>query len=112
MVIVQVIMFIIIVLSSYWAYYFTGMTTGLVALVGPTLAWFAGAGLKGALRSSALSEQLGGTILTLMFAFAAYWMIHYTGFHISHMGISLDGEWWALICFIIGMLGWQHRYRL
>jgi len=47
-----------------------------------------------------------------MFAFAAYWMIHYTGFQISHMGISLDGKWWALICFIIGMLGWQHRYRL
>jgi len=110
MIIVTIIMFIIILASTYWAFYVSNPTVALAALFGPLLAWFAGAGLKGSLRAGPMSQQLGGTILTLILGFFAYWIVSASGFELNHSNVRIDGEWWAGICFIIGMLGWSHRY--
>lgn len=113
MVIIQIIMFLIILVASYWAYALTGnILTALAALFGPIIAWFAGAGLKGSLQAGPVSQQLGGVILTLLFGGFAYWILHASGYNIKLGGIRIDGELWGGICFIIGMLGWRHRYIL
>jgi len=79
-----------------------GIYPGIAGIVGPTLSWFAAAGLKGSLMVGATPQKLAGLGLAGAFLAVGIGLVYHSGYWVEIFGYQLSGISWCIIGFIVG----------
>jgi hypothetical protein len=77
---------------------------GVAGLIGPTLCWFAGSGLKGSLLVGTRSQKLGGLGAAVVFLIIGVGLVYHSGYWVSIFGYDLSGVAWSAIGLAAGFL--------
>jgi hypothetical protein len=77
---------------------------GVAGLIGPTLCWFAGSGLKGSLLIGTGSQKLGGLVAAIVFLIIGLGIVYHSGYWVSIFGYALSGIAWSAIGLAAGFL--------
>lgn len=85
---------------------------GIAGLVGPTLCWFAGSGLKGSLSVGTGSQKLGGLAAAIVFLIIGFGVVYHSGYWVSIFGYELTGVAWCAIGLVAGFLLTKKKYVL
>lgn len=77
---------------------------GIAGLIGPTMCWFAGSGLKGSLLDGTGSQKLGGLAAAIVFLIIGFGVVYHSGYWVSIFGYELAGIAWSAIGLAAGFL--------
>ena len=99
MTLITVLYFIIVLVTVITSYGNTGLSVTISGLVAPILSWVGGTWMRGSFYSN--KKILGLAIGLVSLGISAAW-ISYTGFHVTIYDISVEGELWVFIGFVIG----------
>jgi hypothetical protein len=85
---------------------------GIAGLIGPTICWFAGAGLKGSLLVGTGSQKLGGLATAIVFLVIGFGVVYHSGYWVSIFGYDVTGVAWCAIGLAAGFLFTKKKYAL
>ena len=88
------------------------MYPGIAGLVGPTLCWFAGSGLKGSLLVGTGSQKLGALATAIVFLIIGFGVVYHSGYWVSIFGYDLNGVAWCAMGLVAGFLFTKKTYAL
>ena len=75
---------------------------GIAGIVGPTLCWFAGSGLRGCFFVGNSSEMFAGLGAAIVFVAVGIGIVYHSGYWIGLFGYELTGVTWCLIGLLLG----------
>ena len=78
-----------------------------VALSGiacPILAWFGGAGMRGALAIGDSKQKIAGLVMGIIFLAISLFWINTTNYWIALFGTSISGPVWCGLGFVVGFI--------
>lgn len=85
---------------------------GIAGLIGPTMCWFAGSGLKGSLLVGTGSRKLGGLAAAIVFLVIGFGVVYHSGYWVSIFGHKLTGVAWSAIGLAAGFLFTRKNHAL
>src|SRR4030095_8009496 len=83
---------------------------GIAGMIGPTLCWFSGSGLKGSLMVGTRNQKIGGLVAAIAFACVGIGIVYHSGFWIGLFGAELSGPAWCAIGLILGFLATKREH--
>ena len=77
----------------------------IIALfIAPLISWWGGSGMRGSFNIGNKAQKIGGFISGLVFLMiGVFWMWYVKAYVLTH-GYYLNGEEWAIIGFLIGLI--------
>ena len=94
---VQYIYILLTVAMGIAAIFKGAVYPGIAGLIGPTMCWFAGSGLKGSLLVGTGSQKLGGLATAIVFLVIGFGVVYLSGYWVSIFGYDLTGVAWCAI---------------
>ena len=70
----------------------------------PILAWFGGAGMRGALAIGDSKQKIAGLVMGIIFLAIGLIWINSTNYWITLFGTSISGPVWCVIGFVVGFV--------
>ena len=109
---VQYIYILLTVAMGIAAIFKAAVYPGIAGLIGPTMCWFAGSGLKGSLLVGTGSQKLGGLATAIVFLVIGFGVVYHSGYWASILGYDLTGVAWCAIGLVAGFLFTKKTYAL
>lgn len=101
---IQFIYMILTVVMAIAAIVKGAVYPGIAGLIGPTLCWWAGSGLKGSLLVGTATQKLGGLASAIAFLIMGFGIVYHSGYWVSLFGYDLTGVSWCAIGLATGFL--------
>jgi hypothetical protein len=77
---------------------------GAAGLIGPTLCWWAGSGIRGSFMVGTSGQKIGGLVAGAIFASVGLSLLYYSGYWVRLFSVELDGIAWGLLGLAIGFV--------
>tara|TARA_B100000242_G_scaffold208438_1_gene151378 strand:- start:230 stop:583 length:354 start_codon:yes stop_codon:yes gene_type:complete len=108
---VQYIYIILALVSGISAFFNTSISIAVSGLIAPLIAWAGGSGLRGSLYGNS-KQKLFGIIFGIIFLLLSSFWVNKTGYIVFLFDITLSGNLWVLIGFIVGLIFTTKKHYL
>ena len=101
---VQFFYIIVSVFAGITAFGSSGFAVAISGALSPIIAWFGGAGMRGALFAEESNQKITGMVAGAVFLMISLFWINYTGYWIALFDISISGPMWSGFGFAVGFV--------
>tara|TARA_B110000971_G_C20035620_1_gene514000 strand:+ start:4226 stop:4588 length:363 start_codon:yes stop_codon:yes gene_type:complete len=101
---VQFFYIVVSVFGGIAAFGSSGFIVAISGALSPIIAWFGGAGMRGALFAKESNQKITGIVAGAVFLMVSLFWINYTGYWIGLFDITISGPIWSSFGFAIGFV--------
>ena len=95
---------VVSVVAGISAFGNTSIGDAISGILCPIIAWFGGAGMRGALVTGDTKQKITGIVAGLIFLAISLFWINYSGYWITLFDMPVSGPVWCGLGFLIGLI--------